>query len=629
MTRWRHTAALLLALPGFAWSQASVITTPHVRAELLAHAPEGVGPGKPVWLGLSLKHAPHWHTYWKNAGDSGLPTTLAWQLPAGVQAGEIAWPTPKQLKLGPLMNYGYEDALLLPVPVTVSAGFSAPTVEVKLRADWLVCKDVCIPESGEFTLALPTSAAIAGNADAFAAAQARVPRVVAGASAKGRVEGQALVIEAEGLPAEIAGKTLAFFPETGGVIEPAAPVQQAWNGNRWTARVPLSTQRSESPTALAAVLVDGSATGIQVRFDVKGPWPAGEAGGSTSGAPAAATTAPMPPEATTSLGLALGLALLGGLLLNLMPCVFPVLSLKLLAFAQPGQSRRTRVGAGLAYTAGVVASFVALAALLIALRAGGEQLGWGFQLQSPLFVAALALLFTLIGLNLAGLFEIGGVLPGNLAAARARHPLADHALTGALAVAVASPCTGPFMGVALGSALTMPAPQALAVFAALGLGMALPYLLIAALPGIARRLPRPGVWMLRFKVAMAFPMFATVVWLVWVLGQQTGIDGATALLGVLLATALLCWAIGTPGLGRGRGLGTALAAAVWIAALAWAWPGLQEPAAGSTTASATSPTAPSASRWQAWSPEVVARSRRRCPQFKRRRIECVGNESPQ
>ena len=607
MKRWLHTAALLLALPGSAWAQASVVTTPHVRAELLAHAPEGVAPGKPVWLGLSLQHAPHWHTYWKNAGDSGLPTTLAWQLPAGVQAGEIAWPTPKQLKLGPLMNYGFEDALLLPVPVTVAAGFSAPTVLVKLRADWLVCKDVCIPESGEFTLALPTNAATAGNGEAFAAAQARMPRAAPGAVVKGRVEGQALVIEAEGLPAAVAGKTLAFFPETGSVIEPAAPVEQTWNGNHWTARVPLSAQRSESPASLAAVLVDGASTGIQVRFDIAGPWPAGAPGAiADSAAPAAA---PNPPEPAASLWMALALAVAGGLLLNLMPCVFPVLSLKLLAFAQPGQSRRTRVGAGLAYTAGVVVSFVALAALLIALRAGGEQLGWGFQLQLPLFVAALALLFTLIGLNLAGLFELGGVLPGNLAAARARHPLADHALTGVLAVAVASPCTGPFMGVALGSALTMPAPQALAVFAALGLGMALPYLLIAALPGIARHLPRPGVWMVRFKVAMAFPMFATVVWLVWVLGQQTGIDGATALLGVLLATALLCWAIGTPGLGRARGLGTALAAAMWVATLAWAWPGLQEPVAGNTAASATASSARSAPRWQAWSPEVLASAR--------------------
>jgi thiol:disulfide interchange protein DsbD len=593
---------LLLCLPLLAAAQTAVVTTPHMRAELLAHAPQGVGPGKPVWLGLSLQHAPHWHTYWKNAGDSGLPTTMSWQLPAGVQAGEIAWPTPKQLKLGPLMNYGYEDAVLLPVPVTVSGDFSTPALAVKLRADWLVCREVCIPESGEFTLTLLSSSATVGHEAAFTAAQARVPRPAGDAVATGRVEGQSLVIDVNGLAAADQGKSFVFFPETSGVIEPAAPIQQAWNGSTWSARVPLSAQRSESPTQMQAVLVAGAATGTQLRMDIKGPWPDAAPANASSNTSAA----PLLAEASTSLLATLGLALLGGLLLNLMPCVFPVLSLKLLSFAQPGQRRRARVAAGLAYTAGVLVSFVALAGLLLVLRAGGEQLGWGFQLQSPLFVAALALLFTLIGLNLAGLFELRGGLPGNLAAARARHPLADHALTGALAVAVASPCTGPFMGVALGSALTLPAAQALLVFATLGLGMALPYLAIALSPGIARHLPRPGAWMQRLKVAMAFPMFATVLWLVWVLGQQVGIDGAVGVLAVLLATALVGWVVGMAGIGaRGRGVGTVLAGVLWAATLAWAWPALRDPAPAASAASVASP----ASAWQPWSADAVARAR--------------------
>ena len=599
----RTAASLLLCLPLLAAAQTAVVTTPHMRAELLAHAPQGVGPGKPVWLGLSLQHAPHWHTYWKNAGDSGLPTTMSWQLPAGVQAGEIAWPTPKQLKLGPLMNYGYEDTVLLPVPVTVSGDFSVPSLALKLRADWLVCKEVCIPESGEFTLTLPGATPVNEHQDKFTAALARVPQPQAQAVATGRVEGQALVIEVNGLASADQGKSYVFFPETGGVIEPAAPIRQAWNGATWSARVPLSAQRSESPSQMQAVLVAGAATGIRVRMDITGPWP-----GATPLAAAGHTSAaPTPAEPSTPLLATLGFAVLGGLLLNLMPCVFPVLSLKLLSFAQPGQRRRHRVAAGLAYTAGVLVSFVALAGLLLVMRAGGEQIGWGFQLQSPLFVAALALLFTLIGLNLAGLFELRGGLPGNLAAARARHPLADHALTGALAVAVASPCTGPFMGVALGSTLTLPATQALLVFAALGLGMALPYLAVALLPGIARHLPRPGAWMQRFKVAMAFPMFATVLWLVWVLGQQVGIDGAIGVLAVLLATALVGWAVGTPGLGRrARGVGSVLAAAVWVATLAWAWPALREPA---VNLSATAPAPTAGSAWQAWSADAVTRAR--------------------
>lgn len=309
-------AALLLSLPLLGAAQNTLVTTPHMRAELLAHAPQGVGPGKPMWFGLSLQHAPHWHTYWKNAGDSGLPTTMAWQLPAGVQAGEIAWPTPKQLKLGPLMNYGYEDTVLLPVPITVSGDFLAPTLAVKLRADWLVCKEVCIPESGEFSLTLPSAAATTGHEAAFAAAQARVPRPAGAAVATGRIEGQALLIDVDGLAAEVRGKTLQYFPETGGVIEPAAPIEQAWNGGRWTARVPLSAQRSESPSQMQAVLVAGAAVGVQVRMDIQGPWP----GATPAAAAGIGRAAPMPAEDPTPLLATLGLALLGGLLLNLMPC---------------------------------------------------------------------------------------------------------------------------------------------------------------------------------------------------------------------------------------------------------------------------------------------------------------------
>jgi len=299
------------------------------------------------------------------------------------------------------------------------------------------------------------------------------------------------------------------------------------------------------------------------------------------------------------LPLAMGLAMLGGLLLNLMPCVFPVLSLKVLGFARHAGERGALLAGGLAYTVGVVLSFVALAGLMLALRAGGEQLGWGFQLQSPLVVAGLAALFTLIGLNLAGVFEVGNLLPDRLATMQLRHPLVDSALTGVLAVAVAAPCTAPFMGASLGFAVTLPAAQALAVFAALGLGMALPYLLASAWPALARALPRPGAWMATFKGLMAFPMFATVVWLVWVLGQQAGIDGAAALLGTLVALAFVAWALGGAEHRRGTrwALG-ALGAALLVATLSWALPAWRaEPARMSAEA---------AHGWQAWSPARVA-----------------------
>ncbi len=599
----RRLLAALAAAPLFAIAQApaapagAVVTTPQVRAELVAHAPEGLGPGKPMWLGLKIEHKKDWHTYWKNPGDSGLPTTMEWQLPAGASAGDIAWPTPHKLPIGPLMNFGYDGTLLLPVPLTLAAAPAGAQLAVKLHAEWLVCKDVCIPESGEFEIAVPVQAATAAEGALFEAAQAAAPRALPGAQASASIEGQALLLKASGLPAAWQGKTLAFFPETTGVIQNAAPVAGRWNGGEWTARVPLDPQRSASPTSLPAVLVaPGENAGVQVQMAVSGSWPAAGA------APVHTAAVEPPPPATTSLALALLLALAGGALLNLMPCVFPVLSLKVLGFARHAEDRRALVLGGLAYTAGVVASFVALAGLLLALRAGGEQLGWGFQLQQPAVVAFLAALFTLIGLNLAGVFEFGSVLPGSLAAARARHPVVDSALTGVLAVAVASPCTAPFMGASLGFAVTLPALQALSVFAALGLGMALPYLAASAWPALARALPRPGVWMAHFKTLMAFPMFATVVWLVWVLGQQVGIDGVAALLVLLLALAFGAWALGSPTLGPAarKGFG-AVALLLLVAALFWAAPTLRHEAVAQQAAG-------QAGDWEPWSAERVAQA---------------------
>ena len=606
-------AAALLA-PGFAAAQGAVVTTPQVKAELMAHAPDGVAAGKPLWLGLKLQHAPHWHTYWKNPGDSGLPTTLAWQLPEGVQAGEIEWPTPAKLPLGPLLNFGYEGTLLLTVPVTVPAGFSGNTLDVKLRADWLVCKDVCIPEGGDFTLRVPVQAATGGNAALFEATRAAVPRLAPGSQARATVESGALVVKIFGLPAAWQGKSLSYFPETTGVIHNAAKPEAGWEAGTWTARVPLDPQRSASPATMPSVLVaEGVPTGAVVLVAVTGAWPAAAAVATAlpplvEGQASTTSTTSTTSVPAASLGWALLAALVGGALLNLMPCVFPVLALKVMGFAGHAQDRRALLAGGLAYTAGVVVSFVALAALLLALRAGGEQLGWGFQLQSPVVVASLAALFTLIGLNLAGVFEVGSVLPSSLAAARARHPVVDSALTGVLAVAVASPCTAPFMGASLGLAVTLPTAQALSVFAALGFGMALPYLAASAWPRVAQAMPRPGVWMAHFRTLMAFPMFATVVWLVWVLGQQTGIDGAAALLLLLVALAFAAWALGSPGLGTAarRGFGT-LAVLLMAAALFWAGPSLRQEAMAAPGAG--SPDARNPDGWQPWSAERMAQAR--------------------
>jgi len=604
---------LLLAAGPAAAQDKTVVTSARVRAELLAHAPEGVQPGKPLWVGLQLAHQPEWHTYWKNSGDSGLPTQLQWTLPPGISAGEIAWPVPKKIPIGNLANYGYEGTVLLPVPLTVAGDFKPPpsgTVEIKLHGQWLVCKVECIPEEGQFTLKLPVNGSSAGHTLSFDAAFAAQPRPLLGNTgilpdSGVRIDGDALALRVQGLPVALRGKTLDFFPETGDVIENGAKWSQSWNGAVWNARVPLSPQRAASPSVMPVVLAS-QGQGWRAELQVMGTWPA-----PVAAAPPTASISPSLQEALrnagnagspnaaprASIGLAAALlgALLGGLILNLMPCVFPVLAVKVLGFSRHGGDRNAHRAAGLAYTAGVVASFLALAGVMLGLRAAGEQLGWGFQLQSPGVVAALAALFTLIGLNLAGLFEFGSLLPHRVASLQARHPVADAFLTGVLAVAIASPCTAPFMGASLGLAASLPAVQALAVFFALGLGMALPYLAASWVPALARLLPRPGPWMDTFRRLMAFPMFATVAWLVWVIGQQSGIDGAASLLLLLVAMSMLVWALNLQG--RARRVLSALSLAA-LGLVAWA--------AGPYVVRLSSAQAASAEgAWEAWSPARV------------------------
>jgi thiol:disulfide interchange protein len=547
----------------------SVVTTERVRAELMAHAPDGVGPGKQVWVGLQLTHQPEWHTYWKNSGDSGLPTQLQWTLPPGVIAGDIAWPIPKKIPIGTLANYGYEGTVLLPVPLTITPQFKttllAGGLDVKVKAQWLVCRTECVPEDGEFALTIPATSTTAANGPAFQASFDAQPKALA-SGGKVQIEGNSLDVSVTGLPAALRGKTLEFFPETGEVIETAGNWTQAWRGDAWTARIPLSPQRARSPTVMPVVLALGN-QGWRTEAKVVGDWPPMAAATAVSPALQAALRgsaggAPAPAAPSLTLVAALLGALLGGLILNLMPCVFPILAIKVVGFTRHANDRRGHRLSGLAYSAGVVASFAALGALMLVLRAAGEQLGWGFQLQSPLVVAALAALFTLIGLNLAGLFEFGSFLPSNVALLEARHPVANAFLSGVLAVAVASPCTAPFMGASLGFAIGLPAEQAMLVFAAIGVGMALPYLAASWVPAIAGLLPRPGPWMGNFRRFMAFPMFATVAWLVWVLGQQSGIDGAGALLVLLVAMSMVVWALTL------RGRARAVVATISLACLA-------------------------------------------------------------
>ena len=591
----------------------AVVTTSEVRAELMVHAPQGVTPGQPLWVGLNITHQPEWHTYWRNSGDSGLPTELKWTLPAGITAGEIAWPTPKKIPIGNLANYGYENTVLLPVPLTVAPGFSASQLTIQLSASWLVCKRECIPQEGEFTLTLPARSSSAANGRLFEAAWAASPRALRAGTSQIDIEAKAIRVSVAGLPAAWRGQALDFYPETGGVTEPAGTIAQAWKDGLWTAQVPLSTHRSESPQRLPVVLAlaEGKETANQawrIELPVKGEWPslaapiavpaALEAALKANAAAALAPAAPTSAPAMTWLAAILG-ALLGGLILNLMPCVFPVLAIKMVGFMQV-KDQASRTASGVAYTAGVVLSFLALGGLLLGLRAAGEQLGWGFQLQSPAVVAGLAALFTLLGLNLAGLFEFGQLLPSRLASLQSKNTTVNSFLSGVLATAVASPCTAPFMGASLGLAVGLPAVQALAIFAAIGVGMALPYLVASLVPAVARAMPRPGPWMATFKTFMAFPMFATVAWLVWILGQQSGIDGAGTLLGLLVLMALVIWTFTLTGKVRVVSVSLSLVAAAY--ALSTAGPNvvklMEFGPAGASAVSASE-------RWQPWVPGRV------------------------
>ena len=615
-------------------TQSEVVRTDQVQAKLLAHAPQGVPIGQtpeaaaaqPVWVGLQITHAPEWHTYWKNAGDSGMPTELQWTLPPGVMAGDIAWPLPKKIPIGHLANYGYEGTVLLPVPLIITPqykpGVLADALDVKLKATWLVCRKECIPQDGEFALKIPLRSSTALNGAAFDAALKSQPADVAGAHQVAlKDDGKRLAVRVAGLPVDVRGQPLELFPESPGVVvtaatpaKPGEPVgarswSQHWDGDVWTADVPVSPERADSPEKMTLVLVAGE-RGWRAEAPVAGAWPAlalpagvspaleaALKANANAGANAPPPAAPTAVPASTFVWALLG-ALIGGLVLNLMPCVFPVLAIKVLGFTLHADDRRAHRTSGLAYTAGVVLSFLALGALMLALRAAGQQLGWGFQLQSPAVVAALTVLFTVIGLNLAGVFEFGSFLPSRLATLEARNPVANSFLTGMLAVAVASPCTAPFMGASLGLAVGLPAVQALLIFAAIGLGMALPYLAASWWPAVARLLPKPGAWMDTFRKFMAFPMFGTAVWLLWVLGQQTGIDGAGALLALLVVLALVLWALGLTGRTR-----------IVLASFSIAAGALLASAIGPkviTMAEAATPVAETpGARWQPWSAERV------------------------
>jgi thiol:disulfide interchange protein DsbD len=537
--------ALFAALPAVAQigAQPGALGTRHVNAELVADK-TAIAPGETIHVALRQQIQKGWHTYWRNSGDSGEATQIKWALPAGWQAGDFTWPAPKKLPVGPLMNYGYEGEVLLPVAITAPASAKAgDKVTLKAKASFLVCAEICVPEDDELSLTLPVGSGPSppdpkwGKPIADVLAAAPKPGLLA-AVFQPRPGGVALAITGAALKgADLAGAY--FFPFDATVIDHAKPqaIDRGPDGLTLTLAPGYAFQGGKSPAGISGVLETG---GKAYELAATPGAPPADAGG--LGPPA------IQARGGDNLGLAVaaGFAFLGGLILNLMPCVFPILAMKAASLAAHGGGENAREARtqGLAFGAGSVLTFVVLAGVLIALKAAGSAVGWGFQLQSPPVVAVLSLLMLAVALNLSGLFEVGTSLQGAGSGLASRGGAIGSFFTGALAVVVAAPCTAPFMGPALGWALTQPAVAALVVFLALGIGFAAPFVLVAFAPGLLARLPRPGAWMETFKKALAFPMYGAAAWLAWVLAQQADAEGLAKLFAAAVAVGLAGWLVG-------------------------------------------------------------------------------------
>ena len=523
-------------------------------------------PGSTAIVALKQDIAPGWHTYWRNPGDSGGATTLAWTLPAGVSAGDIVWPLPRRQRLQSLVNYGYSGRVYLPVPVQIPAAAPAGRpVPLRVEASLFVCSDeMCVPRTFRLSLDLP----VRDGAAPLTRDGAAIQRVVEAAPRPAPVTAHATPAEGA-LTLGVAGGPLAgvdpgpvwFFPFEPGRIDHAAP-----QSGHWGPRGLSLTLKPGSAASTGAPLTGVLHTGVG-DFEiaaVPGPPLEGVTGRPLRIAPED-EAASSEPSTGLNLWRAALFALVGGLILNLMPCVFPILAMKAASLARsahrPAEARRD----GLLFLAGVLASFLALAGLLLALRGAGQAVGWGFQLQSPAVVAGLSLLMLAVGLNLSGVFHVGAGAQGIGSGPLARLPGGFGAfMTGVLAVVVAAPCTAPFMAAAVGAALVAPWPAALAVFALLGLGLALPYVAVSFAPALLARLPRPGAWMERLKALLAFPMYGAALWLAWVASRQ--VPAALAPLfaaGLLLALGLWLYGAGQAARAAGaRGVLHLTAAAV-------------------------------------------------------------------
>jgi thiol:disulfide interchange protein/DsbC/DsbD-like thiol-disulfide interchange protein len=580
-----------------------------VQASLVA-ADTSIQPGHAFTVALRLEHEPHWHTYWINPG-TGYVTSLAWTLPDGFKAGPIQWPVPHVLHdpHGAITGNGYEGETFLPVEITPPGTLKAgDTITLRAQAGWLMCQDVCMPGKKDVSITLPVSAATPQPSKwAVKIAAQPMPQPPAGWNVTAVRDGKNIrldLLPADGAPREL---NAPHFFANDGFIQYDEPQTGRNVGHGYELILPISESADATTARLVGVLATENPT-AGLRIDV--PIAAADAAiesaksqvpsdkNSTGSQPSSLASSQTPP-ASSSLPGTLALAFIGGLILNLMPCVFPVLGIKILGFVnQAGHERGKVVAHGLVFTAGVLLSFWTLAGVLAVLRAGGDQLGWGFQLQSPAFVFGLTAVMLVFALNMSGVFEFGLAATGVGAGLQMKSGYVGSFFTGVLATVVATPCSAPFLAPALGAALALSTFQAFTVFTAIAIGLSMPYLLLSIFPGAVKVLPRPGAWMETFKQFMAFPLYATVGYLVWVLAGQVNESGLLTTIFALVIIAMGTWFYGrwnAPGASAGRARFGLIAGFALLGCGAWlGWP---------------HPPAPTDITWEPWSAERVAQLR--------------------
>jgi len=602
------SAALIASLPLFAASSSADL--PHVHVQLIAPDTQ-LHPGANN-AGLYFKLESGWHVYWKNPGDAGEPPRIKWTLPQEITAGAIHYPIPKRLLLGPLMDFGYEDEVLFPFQIDVASAAASGPATLHAKVDWLVCRGSCIPEKTELEITRPIgqgTETVQPDEQIWARLANKLPQTPPANLKIGFVPtstGFRLTVITGQKETEAS-----FFPSKPDILSNPAPQAVTPTANGLTLDLKKDETLTANPKELPGVLLLSNDRAYELIVPSGAPKPAKAA--PSESAPAASTSPattipsnsanPATPAKTVLLQAA-GLAFLGGLILNLMPCVFPVLFIKGLSLVQSGGEERHKLRThGLVYTLGILVSFWLLVGVLLGLRTAGAHLGWGFQFQSPVFLSLMAALLFFLGLSLAGQFEIGLTLTSAGGSLAAKQGYTGSFFTGVLAVIVATPCTAPFMGVALGYALSQTAIVTFAVFTALALGLAAPYLALTLQPAWTRILPRPGAWMEVLKQAVSVPIFGTVIWLAWVLANAYGAAVLAALLCSFLLLAIAGWFLGRwPAKAWSTWIaGLVVITVVWISVvapreLAQSKSGHQLIASGSD-----------ASGWQPWSAEAVTK----------------------